>query len=831
MYRMLAVLLVLCCAFQVQAQCADDRFAPNDSCALSAPLAGSGLVDGLQLCGGTEDWFTINADPAVEVEISCAIIGGGFLDIILLELYTACGGQVQGIGASGPFPSPLVATGSSQYFIKASSLSSDDLSYELAIQIAGGPATPTPSPTPNLPSPCAADRFEENDVCADAVPLAAGSSPALSLCDADPDWHVITADPGETVTISGSTQGDQGIATLEAYEACDSFLPFALGSMGVQSNPLSLSGRDVYYLKVNPTFDQNITYTLDISIAVTPPTPTPGATGTPAGTPTPLPTATPLPCLPDLNEFNNFCFLATEVNDVALLSSLCNIDEDWYSYEADPDNNVSVTVIYDTRYGRIDLSIFDGCGGNLLAENTDNEGVKTVTVKGFDEYTIQAIGDGSNANAAYTIVVLEENRCFDDDLEPNDACGDAAPLERDVPRALTLCRNDVDWFSFASTADANVTFRVQYNPADAVPALEIFDGCGQQATLLASSASGAGFDLVTVTGSTDYRARIESADGNTTAYLVTAFSDECLDDFLEPNNDCAAAQLVGADLFAPGLTACPGETDWYRLPADPNREYTVSIQHSIFSGNVDLRAYAQCGGGALEESAGIFGFDEITLGGESEYLLEVFAPLDAISNYNLTIVEGPSLVTPTPTQPPSPTVTPSPTATPTPTPQPGQSYDYSFDAGWNMAAFPYRDFPLADLIAVLQQGNVPVEIVASWEDGGWQVGLPGAPSAGVVELGEGAFISVSAATDVTLSAGGPSILPLPSFQPGWNLHGGVNGLTVGQWIQDLSGQGVAVRYVAHFKAGSWRVHVAGLPFNDYALSDTEAYFLYAESVN
>ncbi len=78
----------------------------------------------------------------------------------------------------------------------------------------------------------AQDAFEENDACADAVPVGSGTFPALDAADGDDDWYAVHVPFGGTLTAEIRFSDAAGVndgLDLFLFESCADFIPLAFG--------------------------------------------------------------------------------------------------------------------------------------------------------------------------------------------------------------------------------------------------------------------------------------------------------------------------------------------------------------------------------------------------------------------------------------------------------------------------------------------------------------------------------------------------------------------------------------------------------------------------
>jgi hypothetical protein len=183
-------------------------------------------------------------------------------------------------------------------------------------------------------------------------------------------------------------------------------------------------------------------------------------------------------CVDDGMEDNDDETLATPVVPGAYPGLVaCPEDEDWFVVALELGEHLQVDLSFAHTEGDIDLLIH-GPGGDQLAQGTsvtDDEsagatameaGAYTIVV-----YTVDELG----SDYAMTVAVGEPPECPVDVLEENDGVDAPGTPGPGTWTALTVCKDDEDWYRFSlavdQVLDVTVTFLTDEGDID----LELYD--------------------------------------------------------------------------------------------------------------------------------------------------------------------------------------------------------------------------------------------------------------------------------------------------------------------------------------------------------------------
>ncbi len=316
----------------------DDTLEPNDSCG-SSRVVGDGLHSGLVVKSVDPDFYRIDVPPRTRLTASLSFThANGDIDC---EIYDACGGSVvassNGIGNSESVSTNNASGATVSRYLRVHLYSDTRNSYSMTISF----------------SACIGDDgLENNDACASAWPLPAGTFSSLLVSDADPDWFRVTAPPYSSVWVTASFVHAVADLDMTLHAACGGTpISSSTGSTDTETVAAANStGTPVDFLvRVyvnNPVGDRGCS---SYSLAVT-------ATSCTAD---------------DLLEENDVCIAARVVAGGTLPSLLVRSgDDDWYQVAIPAGARLQASLAFTHSSGDIDLGLYDACGGSLVAAST-----------------------------------------------------------------------------------------------------------------------------------------------------------------------------------------------------------------------------------------------------------------------------------------------------------------------------------------------------------------------------------------------------------------------------------------------------------------------------
>ncbi|MGE5264777.1 MAG: CAP domain-containing protein [Acidobacteriota bacterium] len=213
----------------------------------------------------------------------------------------------------------------------------------------------------------------------------------------------------------------------------------------------------------------------------------------------------------------------------------------------------------------------------------------------------------------------------------------------------------------------------------------------------------------------------------------------------------------------------------------------------------------------------------------------------AIVGAMITVQSTGPVPTPVPTQP-APTATPPPLPptpslpeiAPTASPGPlGDALVIPINAGNTAISLPYSSFTASSLIASINAQGGTVSEVDNWTGGNWQEYVGGGTGNDFqIQAGVGYVVKAKAASTwkVPLNAGGQA--RQIKIERGWTLlgipqcrDGSQNCFTASTLAAAINAQDGGVVEIDHWINGSWSAYLVGYPFNDFAISVGEGYFI------
>ncbi|MEZ4680383.1 MAG: CARDB domain-containing protein [Caldilineaceae bacterium] len=524
---------------------------------------------------------------------------------------------------------------------------------------------------------CAADSYENDNICSAAGWIAEGPGQARSLCHpdnpttADTDWVKFTAFAGITYTLQTENAGIHAQGDLALYNACGGV------SLVTPADKITWQAPEsgVYYAAltqdagaIGPLSAYSLTLASDSGLT-------------------------------DNYEPDNRCTTARDIaTDGTRQSHLFQApnDEDWIKFSVKAGE--SFIVIADNTATGVNpvVTLFDSCSqvaaNASLAFAAQQVSAGSPTDRIYYARLANQNGANFGANAHYDLRVAA-SPCLPDSQEEDDNSQQAKSVGvGETARSHNFCpASDADWIKFSATAGKTYVLRTAdlAFAADTVLTLYHTDG-----TTVITENDDYGYvsasRIVWTPDTTgDYYARITHvnpiANGPNTEYTFLIQEGYCQPDNQEGatgNNgpgDAALAPTNGIsethNFCADPLDLSLGDQDWIRINGvaggnyqvvttglGPNSDPVLELYGS--DGSTQLQSNDDVGEGrnaALQFTPSTAGpyfvrvrqYNSQITGNDASYQLQVFA------------TEPP---TPTPTPSPTPTPTPSPTPSPTPPP-------------------------------------------------------------------------------------------------------------------------------------------------------------------
>lgn len=155
------------------------------------------------------------------------------------------------------------------------------------------------------------------------------------------------------------------------------------------------------------------------------------------------------------------------------------------------------------------------------------------------------------------------------------------------------------------------------------------------------------------------------------------------------------------------------------------------------------------------------------------------------------------------------------------------------NAGWNLITLPLEPevaLNAQTLLEDINDGGASCTQVSRWLNGGWETHADGSGSNLFnIELGRGYFVKCTNQVDWALTGSAIESGVTFNLAVGWNLLGipypaGV--YDASSLLEDINNQGGLCSEVDHWYLNGWEAHLDGIPFNNFALTNRHAYFVY-----
>ena len=183
--------------------------------------------------------------------------------------------------------------------------------------------------------------------------------------------------------------------------------------------------------------------------------------------------------------------------------------------------------------------------------------------------------------------------CTDDQAEPNDDPDNSTAINSEGTQAgLVVCADNDDWFDVIVGSDMGLAVTLSFDHALGDLDMELYD-FDDPTTAVANSAGVSDTESVVMPaqpGGAIYLIRVYGYAGAANQYDLTVdfvAAGECLDDYLEENDDQADARFV-LDGSYEDLMICVGDEDWYENYMFVGEDLIVDLLFSHANGDLDL---------------------------------------------------------------------------------------------------------------------------------------------------------------------------------------------------------------------------------------------------
>lgn len=523
--------------WRIDGATSDDSYEENDTRATASDLGtptGKFLATNLVMNDGN-DWYKFTMGPGGSndrVRIAFTHAQGD----LGLRLYNAAGTQIgASLGSGDSETVSLNGLAAGTYFAQITGTPLRGTRYSLEVALAD-------------------DRYEQNDTRATAADLGSLSARFVAanlVMNDSADWYKFTtgAIGSNDAYLRIAFSHAQGDLDLRLFNAAGTQVGASLG--GTDGESISLAGlaAGTYYVQVYGWQSFNPSYSLEI-------VPPPVEDGY------------------DLNQDNDVRLTASDLGSFSgtLHQLILNDAADWYKFTMPlagrADNFVRIAFV--TSQGDLGLRLYNAAGTQVGASLGAGDS-ETVSLNGLaaGTYYVQVTA----ARVQGTRYTLQLAPATDDHLEDNDTQG--SPTYLSVPQGRyplpgMVMGDSADWFWFSTVEQGTQAHyvRATFSQAEGDLDLQLYDWSGR---LVASSTSGAGWDLVSLAGlpGTTYYLRVTARQGNNIRYdleFVTPYRDDAHED----NDTLQTARDLGLLAGGPASLGISGlrlvdAVDWYKF--------------------------------------------------------------------------------------------------------------------------------------------------------------------------------------------------------------------------------------------------------------------------
>jgi hypothetical protein len=323
--------------------------------------------DYLDLFVCNDDWYAVDvaADEMLTVSIDF-VHADGDLD---LEIWNG-GNLVTSNGTSDSEVASYTSPTAQTLYAYVYGYNGAMGAYDMGITKGTG----TPPPTT-----CTDDGYEDNDIQGNATQLTADFYEAgLQICADDDDWYEFVVDPWDTLTATTTfshANGDLDLKLYDAYGIADQSGSVTDSETVWYTNP---EGGSMWVQVYGYNGDEN-EYTLDVTVEVAP------------------------VCDDDIYDTQGDNDTLETATALAAGShtglAVCTADEDWYSIDLGPNEELTAQIIFTHANGDLELAAFyDGAEVDSSTSTSDDEEVGFAPPGGGTVY-LQVWGFDNDTNA------------------------------------------------------------------------------------------------------------------------------------------------------------------------------------------------------------------------------------------------------------------------------------------------------------------------------------------------------------------------------------------------------------------------------------------------
>jgi hypothetical protein len=418
--------------------CADDRDEPNNSAAEATFLPEDSVIEGLTICPGDEDWFTLELgeDEAVDVLMAHTQINGDLdLEVYASDRETRIDQSATTL--NDEIVSVETGVAGKYYFRVFGQPNSYDLLYFIR-DIGDAECT---------------DEFEPNDTIGAATPLEPGVYDDLRICEGDVDSFSFELVPGDVLTFSVAFAHDDGDLDVNLVDEEGTVLARSITATDNEEIVFrEVESVGTYTFQVLGFLDASAEYDLTVSIDFE------------VGE-----------CRDDDNEPDGSIADATHLDPfVEVAAVLCSDDIDVWSFDLSRGQRGRVHILFDGDSTDLDLGLFNADEVELDSSDgvTNTESAAWTARTDMTAYPV--VVGYEDDSGPYTISV---EICENDDSDPNDDLDDADAFEGESLDGRILCLGETDWYLVEVFGGQENTFAIETADADEVQ-VELTDDRG-----------------------------------------------------------------------------------------------------------------------------------------------------------------------------------------------------------------------------------------------------------------------------------------------------------------------------------------------------------------
>ncbi len=312
--------------------------------------------------------------------------------------------------------------------------------------------------------------------------------------------------------------------------------------------------------------------------------------------------------------------------------SICDGDVDFWTFDADVGDDVTVSVTPGDGSGVVSIDVLDG--NTILASGAAGSDAVVDNAPGAALFVRVQASDGDVGYSLRVTTAAAPPQCIQQDAEPNDTEAQARPLTPDTTQSGQICAADIDQWRFTANAldDATVTLTGSNVRARLLDS----DGAvvGEGTTSFTAVDVDAGNLRVEVSGASS---SVEAAYTVRVTLSPEPAPDPCVEGGLEPDSRSTPRALAADGTPASGRV-CTTESDFFgfTVPAGNTRTVGVSARFTDADGDLDLRLL-DVTGATITSSAGVTDEELIIRDlAPGDYVVEIFGFAGAVNTYSVS---------------------------------------------------------------------------------------------------------------------------------------------------------------------------------------------------